>query len=74
MTQTNGLLHGEETMVFVSAGYQAAAKKPEASVYAKVRASVQAIKRQFGCVKARHRGLPRTLRNYSHCLLFTVSA
>jgi IS5 family transposase len=91
VTQGHALLHGEETVVFADAGYQGAAKRPEATgvawqiamrpgkrralpaspwghlaeqiekakaaIRAKVEHPFRVIKRQFGYVKVRYRGL-----------------
>ena len=93
VVQANSLLHGQETDVFADAGYQGAAKRPDAiagvnwhiamrpgkrraldktneidalvdkveklkaSVRAKVEHPIRVIKRQFGHVKVRYRGL-----------------
>jgi len=94
VTQGNGLLHGDEKVVFADAGYQGAQKRQEASAKVdwhiamrpgkrkqekhtpwgalteqaeKLKASVRAkvehpfrvIKRQFGYVKVRYRGLKK---------------
>ena len=94
VTQGNGLLHGDEKVVFADAGYQGAQKREEASAKVdwhiamrpgkrkqekhtpwgalteqaeKLKASVRAkvehpfrvIKRQFGYVKVRYRGLKK---------------
>ena len=95
VVEGNGLLHGAETDVFADAGYQGAAKRPDAkdevnwhvamkpgkrkaldkartvdrltdeierikaSVRAKVEHPFRVIKRQFGHVKVRYRGLAK---------------
>jgi len=94
VTQADALLHGEEIVAFGDAGYQGAAKRPEArlenwhvatrpgkrraldmsdpvaaiddeierlkaSVRAKVEHPFRVIKRQFGFVKVRYRGLAK---------------
>src|SRR5690606_36672442 len=94
VTQAAALLHGEEAVAFGDAGYQGAAKRPEAtlenwhvamrpgkrraldpsnpadaiideierlkaSVRAKVEHPFRVIKRQFGFVKVRYRGLAK---------------
>jgi IS5 family transposase len=95
VVEANSLLHGQETDVFADAGYQGAAKRPDAkadvnwhvamrpgkrraldktkqidklmdqverikaSVRAKVEHPFRVIKRQFGHVKVRYRGLKK---------------
>ncbi|MCI1192279.1 IS5 family transposase [Calidifontimicrobium sp. SYSU G02091] len=95
VVEANGLLHGEETHAFGDAGYQGAAKRPDAredvqwhvgmrpgkrraldktrkvdalveqlerlkaSIRAKVEHPFRLIKRQFGHVKVRYRGLAK---------------
>jgi IS5 family transposase len=95
VVEANSLLHGDETDVFADAGYQGAAKRPDAkpgvdwhvamrpgkrraldktklvdslidqverikaSVRAKVEHPFRVIKRQFGHVKVRYRGLKK---------------
>ncbi|WP_119291120.1 IS5 family transposase [Azohydromonas sediminis] len=95
VVEANGLLHGEETHAFGDAGYQGAAKRPDAredvqwhvgmppgkrraldktckvdalveqlermkaSIRAKVEHPFRVIKRQFGHVKVRYRGLAK---------------
>lgn len=95
VVEANSLLHGQETNVFADAGYQGAAKRPDAkddvnwhvamrpgkrraldktktidhlidqverikaSVRAKVEHPFRVIKRQFGHVKVRYRGLKK---------------
>jgi transposase, IS5 family len=95
VVEANSLLHGQETDVFADAGYQGAAKRPDAkpavnwhvamrpgkrraldknkvvdslidqverlkaSVRAKVEYPFRVIKRQFGHVKVRYRGLKK---------------
>ena len=95
-TQSNSLLHNEETVVFADAGYQGADKRPDAkagvrwqvamrpgkrreldkeknpidalidkveklkaSIRAKVEHPFRVVKRQFGYVKVRYRGLKK---------------
>ena len=105
VVQANSLLHGQETHVFADAGYQGAAKRPDAkegvtwhvamrpgkrrvmdetkpvdklleqieqlkaSVRAKVEHPFRVIKRQFGHVKVRYRGLRKNAAQ-----LFTLFA
>ena len=105
VVQANSLLHGKETHVFADAGYQGAAKRPDAkqgvtwhvamrpgkrrvldetkpkdklleqieqlkaSVRAKVEHPFRVIKRQFGHVKVRYRGLKKNAAQ-----LFTLFA
>ena len=96
VTEGNGLLHGEETVVFADSGYQGADKRPDAKpnaqqhmamrpgkrkkldkenspidalidkveklkagIRAKVEHPFRVIKRQFGFVKVRYRGLKK---------------
>ncbi|WHZ11508.1 MAG: Mobile element protein [Burkholderiaceae bacterium] len=105
--EANSLLHGEEADVFADAGYQGAAKRPDArgevnwhvamrsgkrraldktktvdslidqverikaSVRAKVEHPFRVIKRQFGHVKVRYRGLKKNTAQLS--TLFALS-
>jgi IS5 family transposase len=60
VTQGHALLNGEEKIVFADAGYQGADKRNEAtSVRAKVEHPFRVIKRQFGFVKVRYKGLAK---------------
>ena len=57
------LLHGKESMVLADAGYQGIEKRTNAKLKAGVRVKFehlyQVVKRQFGHVKVRYRGLKR---------------
>ena len=66
VTQTHALLHGEETCGFGDVGYRGAEKregmqieKIKAGVRAKVEHPFRVIRRQFGYVKTRYRGLAK---------------
>ncbi len=66
VTQAHALLHGEETCGFGDAGYRGTEKREEvqiekikAEVRAKVEHPFRVIKRQFGYVKTRYRGLSK---------------
>ena len=107
VTEANALLHGEETDAFGDAGYQGAAKRPDAkesvnwhiamrlgkraaldktkkldnlidqvekikaSIRAKVEHPFRVIKRQFGFVKVRYRGMKENTPQLK--TLFTLS-
>ena len=107
VTEANALLHGDETDAFGDAGYQGAAKRPDAkdsvnwhiamrpgkraaldkakkldtlidqvekikaSIRAKVEHPFRVIKRQFGFVKVRHRGMKKNTAQLK--TLFTLS-
>ena len=72
--EANGLLHGEEAEAYGDAGYQGAAKRPDAKasdalidqleklkagIRAKVEHPFRVIKRQFGFAKVRYKGLKK---------------
>ena len=69
IAEGNTLLHGDESVAFGDAGYQGIekradamidkAEKSKASVRAKVEHPFRVIKRQFGFVKVRYRGLKK---------------
>ena len=69
VTEGNSLLHGEETVAFGDAGYQGVdnqadalidqAEKLKAGIRAKVEHPFRVIKRQFGFIKVRYKGLKK---------------
>jgi IS5 family transposase len=71
IAEANTLLHGEESMAVGDAGYQGVEKRPDAKVgvRAKVEHPFRVIKRQFGFVKVRYRGLKKNTAQ-----LFTLVA
>jgi len=79
IAEGNTLLHGQETVAFGDAGYQGIEKRPDAMIdqAEKLKAGIQAkvehpfrvIKRQFGFVKVRYRGLKKNTAQ-----LFTLFA
>ena len=79
IAEGNTLLHGQETVAFGDAGYQGIEKRPDAmidqaeklkaGIRAKVEHPFRVIKRQFGFVKVRYRGLKKNTAQ-----LFTLFA
>ena len=79
IAEGNTLLHGQETVAFGDAGYQGIEKRPDAmidqaeklkaGIRAKVEHPFRVIKRQFGFVMVRYRGLKKNTAQ-----LFTLFA
>ncbi len=84
VTQAHALVHGAKSDMFADAGYQGVSKREEIQdidahwhvamrpgkrrALDKAQQSHRVIKRQFGHVKVRYRGLARAPRNCTRCL------